>query len=446
MFLTVLSLLQDIVGMMQLNSIPPGEMLALLESLPEPRILVDPDYRILSANAAYRHTFGNPADILGRTCYEISHHFDKPCDHCGESCPRQTAMKTRQPSRVLHLHHTPRGQEYVDVELVPIHDGSGKLVYFVETMRFLQDTGRQPGALGMVGHSALFTRMLDLINRVAPAMTPVLLLGESGTGKELAAQAVHDLSPRREKPFVPVDCSGMTESLFESELFGYEKGAFTGAGQRKTGLVEAAAGGTLFLDELGDIPLHLQVKLLRLLESGTFRRVGGVDSLRADFRLVAATHRDLTQMVESGEFRRDLYYRLATFPIRLPALRERRDDLPLLVQHLLTRLAPDRPLRLDDESLARLRNYHFPGNIRELRNLLERAMLMSDGDLLILDAELGDCCVAKARAPMPLVTLEEAERRYVRQALEQLDGDRKELARRLGVSERTLYRKLATEG
>ncbi len=445
MCLTVLSCMQDIVDMTQTNSILPGEMLALLESLPEPRILVDPDYRILSANAAYRHTFGNPADILGRTCYEISHHFDKPCDQCGESCPRQTAMKSRQPSRVLHLHHTPRGQEYVDVELVPIHDGSGKLVYFVETMRFLQDTGRQPGALGMVGHSALFARMLDLINRVAPAMTPVLLLGESGTGKELAAQAVHDLSPRREKPFVPVDCSGMTESLFESELFGYEKGAFTGAGQRKTGLVEAAAGGTLFLDELGDIPLHLQVKLLRLLESGTFRRVGGVESLRADFRLVAATHRDLTRMVESGEFRRDLYYRLATFPIRLPALRERRDDLPLLVQHLLTRLAPDRPLRLDDDSLARLRNYHFPGNIRELRNLLERAMLMSDGDLLRLDAELGDCCVATARVPMPLVTLEEAERRYVRQALEQLDGDRKELARRLGVSERTLYRKLATE-
>lgn len=432
----------DIPGMTTLPNLP-GELLALLESLPEPRILVDPDYRILSANAAYRHTFGNPDSILGRTCYEISHHYDKPCDQCGESCPRQTATRTRQASRVLHLHHTPRGQEYVDVELVPIHDGAGRLTYFVETMRFLHESGNTPGALGMVGHSAAFTRMLDLINRVAPAMTPVLLLGESGTGKELAAQAVHDLSPRREKPFVPVDCSGMTESLFESELFGYEKGAFTGAGQRKTGLVEAAAGGTLFLDELGDIPLHLQVKLLRLLETGTYRRVGGVEILRADFRVVAATHRDLVAMVEAGEFRRDLYYRLATFPIHLPALRERRDDLPLLVQHLLTRLAPDRPLRLDAESLQRLMEYPFPGNIRELRNLLERAMLMADGDLLSVTDDLDTCCTSTAPKALSILPLDQAERRYVRDALQQLGGDRKELARRLGISERTLYRKLA---
>lgn len=440
--MTILTCALDIIGMTSDPKLP-GELLALLESLPDPRILVDPDYRILSANAAYKHTFGNPREIIGRTCYEISHHYDKPCDQCGESCPRQTAMKTRQPSRVLHLHHTPRGQEYVDVELVPIHDAAGQLVYFVETMRFLHETGHQPGALGMVGHSAAFTRMLDLINRVAPAMTPVLLLGESGTGKELAAQAVHDLSPRREKPFVPVDCSGMTESLFESELFGYEKGAFTGAGQRKTGLVEAAAGGTLFLDELGDIPLHLQVKLLRLLETGTFRRVGGVEILRADFRLVAATHRDLTAMVEAGEFRRDLYYRLATFPIHLPALRERRDDLPLLVRHLLARLAPERPLRLDDAALLHLSHHDFPGNIRELRNLLERAMLMADGDVLSLSDDPDPGRSSRAMGSSEIVALDEAERRYVRQALAQLGGDRRELARRLGISERTLYRKLA---
>ncbi len=421
----------------------PGELLALLESLPEPRILVDPDYRILSANAAYKHTFGNPGEIIGRTCYEISHHYDKPCDQCGESCPRQTVLKTRQASRVLHLHHTPRGQEYVDVELVPIHDASGKLTCFVETMRFLHETGQEPGALGMVGHSVAFTRMLDLINRVAPAMTPVLLLGESGTGKELAAQAVHALSPRRDQPFVPVDCSGMTESLFESELFGYEKGAFTGASQRKAGLVEAAAGGTLFLDELGDIPLHLQVKLLRLLESGTYRRVGGVDILRADFRLVCATHRNLSAMVEDGRFRRDLYYRLATFPIRLPALRERREDLPLLIEHLFARLAPERPLRLDAASWKALQEYGFPGNIRELRNLLERAMLMADGDVLSLatDPEQPHAGMAGGDEGA-ILPLDEVERRYVRQALAQLGGDRKELARRLGISERTLYRKL----
>ena len=428
---------------MPTESTLPGELLALIESLPEPRILVDPDYRILAANAAYRHTFGNPDTIIGRTCFEISHQYDKPCDQCGESCPRQTAMKTRQASRVLHLHHTPRGQEYVDVELVPIHAANGKLAFFMETMRFPQGTGRQPGALGMVGRSPPFTRMLDLINRVSAAMAPVLLLGESGTGKELAAQAVHDLGSRRDKPFVPVDCSGMTESLFESELFGYEKGAFTGANQRKIGLVEAAAGGTLFLDELGDIPLHLQVKLLRLLESGAFRRVGGVESLRADFRLVAATHRDLAAMVEAGAFRRDLYYRLAVFPIHLPALRERREDLPLLVEHLLARLAPERPLQVEAASMQRMLEYGFPGNIRELRNLLERAMLMADGDLLVLEGQLEYSRPEAAPTAESILPLEEAERLYVRKSLNQLGGDRKELARRLGISERTLYRKLA---
>ncbi|MBS4097634.1 MAG: sigma-54-dependent Fis family transcriptional regulator [Sulfuricella sp.] len=424
------------------------ELQSFLDALPEPRILVAPDYHILSANAAYRHAFGNPRAIVGRTCYQISHHYDKPCDQCGESCPLHTAMTTRRPSRVLHLHHTPRGEEYVDVELIPIHDEQGKLAYFVETMRFLHETGDRPGALGMEGRSPAFTQMLGLINRAAPAMTPVLLLGESGTGKELAALAVHALSPRRNQPFVPVDCSGMTESLFESELFGYEKGAFTGAIQRKTGLVEAAAGGTLFLDELGDIPLHLQVKLLRLLESGTFRRVGGVETLRADFRLVAATHRSLEEMVDAGTFRRDLYYRIAVFPIHLPALRERREDIPLLAKTLLERLAPERPIQLTEAAVEQLMQYGYPGNVRELRNILERAALLADENTI--DGRHLPCGTALSRnepatlqtAEEEILPLDEAERRYVRQALLQLGGDKRELARRLGVSERTLYRKL----
>lgn len=426
----------------------PKELQSLLDALPEPRILVAPDYRILSANAAYRHAFGNPRAIQGRPCYEISHHYDQPCDRCGESCPLQTALTTRRPSRVLHLHHTPRGEEYVDVELIPIHDEQGELAYFVETMRFLHETGDRPGALGMEGRSPAFAQMLALINRAAPAMTPVLLLGESGTGKELAAHAVHALSPRRNKPFVPMDCSGMTESLFESELFGYEKGAFTGAAQRKSGLVEAAAGGTLFLDELGDIPLHLQVKLLRLLESGTFRRVGGVETLRADFRLVAATHRNLEAMIEAGTFRRDLYYRIAAFPIHLPALRERREDIPLLATAMLERLAPGRSLHLSVAASVQLMQYAYPGNIRELRNLLERAVLLADGDTIEgQHLPAGTALVPNAPA-LPqtageeILALDEVERRYVRRVLRQLGGDKREAARRLGISERTLYRKL----
>lgn len=427
----------------------PGELQSLLDALPEPRILVDTEYRILATNAAYRQAFGDPRDTLGRTCYEVSHHFDKPCDQCGESCPLQGAMKTHQPSRVMHLHYTPRGQEYVDVELIPILDAKGKLAYFVETMRFLQEKSVQPVTMGMEGRSPALMQMLALLNRVAAASTPVLLLGESGTGKELAAQAVHALSPRRSKPFVPVDCSGLSEGLFEAELFGYEKGAFTGANQRKSGLVEASNGGTLFLDELGDIPLHLQVKLLRLLESGTFRRVGGVETLHADFRLVAATHRNLAEMMEAGTFRRDLFYRISAFPIHLPSLRERREDLPLLVEALLKRLAPGRPLHLTEAAMERLKHYDFPGNVRELRNILERAVLLADGEIVDV-AQLPEALTSTTRVPtarfLPereILSLDEAERLYVRWALRQLGGDKQELARRLGVSERTLYRKLA---
>jgi two-component system response regulator HydG len=288
--------------------------------------------------------------------------------------------------------------------------------------------------------------MLELVRRVAPSGTAALLLGESGTGKELVAQAIHQQSGCGQGPFVVVECSGLTETLFESELFGYEKGAFTGANQRKIGLVESASGGTLFLDEVGDIPLSLQVKLLRLLETGTFRRVGGVETLRADFRLIAATHRDLKTMVERGSFRRDLYYRLSVFPIDLPALRERREDIALLADTLLTRLAPGRAYTLSEAARSRLQAYDYPGNIRELRNIIERAMLMADGDTLLVE-HLPPELANDASAAMPgvdtIVPLETAELRYLQWALAHHNGDRKSLARQLGISERTLYRKLA---
>jgi transcriptional regulator with GAF, ATPase, and Fis domain len=193
-------------------------------------------------------------------------------------------------------------------------------------------------------------------------------LGESGTGKELVARAVHEASSRANRPLVPVDCSSLPENLFESELFGHERGAFTGANTARGGLVEAASGGTLFLDEVGDIPLTMQVKLLRLLETGTYRRVGSTEQRHADIRVVSATHRDLDQMVAQGRFREDLYYRLSTFPIHLPALRERADDIALLAVALLTRVAPKRKLVLSDSALQLLQAQNYPGNVRELRN------------------------------------------------------------------------------
>ena len=429
----------------------PAEIISLLGAMAGPRILVDKDFRILAANGAYYAEYGDHEGLIGRTCYEVSHHFDRPCDQCGESCPRTGAQQTGKTSRVLHLHHTPQGEEYVDVELIPLRGEDGEIRYFIECMTPLRDRAGERPLSGMVGRSPAFSRMLELLNRVASRDTPVLLLGESGTGKELAAQTLHNLSPRANKPIVPVDCSGMTEALFESELFGHEKGAFTGASQRKIGLVEAAAGGTLFLDELGDIPLSLQVKLLRLLETGSYRRVGGVDILRADFRLVAATHRDLPAMVEAGTFRRDLYYRLSAFPIHLPPLRERREDLPLLVESLLGQLSPGRVLRLSEQALARLGDYVFPGNIRELRNILERGVILADGDeirpehLLLSESSAVGMAAGDAQGKHgegPLRSLQAVERDYLETALASLGGDKDVLARKLGISRRTINRKL----
>jgi DNA-binding NtrC family response regulator len=424
------------------------ELLSFLNGLPEPRIVMDTDFRIVAANPAYVREFGEGKPIRGRQCYEVSHHFTVPCDQAGESCPLKTSLETGVSTRVLHLHHTPRGEEHVDIETTPIFDDAGKVLYFVETMRTVRHASGKPAAQGLVGRSPAFNRMLERLMRAAPSEATVLLLGETGTGKELAAQVVHEASRRATGPFVAVDCSGLTETLFESELFGYEKGAFTGASFRKVGLVEAASGGTLFLDEIGDVPLSLQVKLLRLLETGTYRRVGGIDTLRADFRLVCATHRGLAAMVKAETFRRDLYYRINSFPVYVPSLAERRDDIPLLANSVLERVARGRGLRFSPAALDLLRRRPYEGNIRELRNLVERASLLVDGSEIGVEhlTEEGPGDASNDPLPERLTTLAEAEHRYLRWAVEHHRGDRRTLARKLGVSERTLFRKLAEAG
>ncbi len=422
-------------------ALDPRTAQALLECFPEPAVLIGLDYRILATNRHYRRTYGEPPS--GRCCYEVSHRYTVPCDQAGEACPLAASRDSGQPQRALHLHHTPRGQEHVEVEVHPVFDGE-TLCCFLELIRHprvpLGDDGDGP-----VGRAPAFLRSMELIQRAAPSDTTVLLLGESGTGKEVAARALHQASRRAGGPFVAVDCSGLTESLFESELFGHEKGAFTGAHARKIGLVEAAQGGTLFLDEIGDVPLNLQVKLLRLLETRVYRRVGSVEPRQADFRLVCATHRDLRQMVEVGTFRRDLYYRISPFPVTLPPLRERREDIPALATYLLAQVAPGRRLRLSEAALEHLMGHDFPGNVRELRNLLERAALLCDGELLL--PEHFDLIDSRPLPPPGvgdgrLVPLKDLERRYLHWAVARHGGDRRALARALGISERTLYRKL----
>ena len=419
----------------------PRELATFVDQLVGAYIVFDKDYRIVAANDAYRAAFCPDGEVIGRRCYEVSHRYTAPCDQAGESCPRRNAVESGHCQRTLHVHHTSRGEEYVQVHLYPLRDARGDVTLFVEHMAAAPAARVDRAADGLVGRAPAFVAMMEQVSRVAPTDTAVLLLGETGTGKEMVARAIHEGSPRARMPFVPVDCSGLAETLVESELFGHEKGAFTGALARKSGLVEAAAGGTLFLDEVGDIPLGLQVKLLRLLETGTFRRVGGVEPQQANFRLIAATHRDLSRRVHDEQFRADLYYRLAAFPIQLPPLRGRREDIPLLAESLLSRLSTGQARRLAPDSIRCLMRYDYPGNVRELRNILERASLLTDGALIersSLPAEIDADSEAESRRS----NLADAGRRAFEQAVADHAGTRRELAAALGIGERTLYRRL----
>jgi transcriptional regulator with PAS, ATPase and Fis domain len=285
--------------------------------------------------------------------------------------------------------------------------------------------------------------VFELARAAAKSASTVLILGESGTGKDLLARAIHAESERASGPFVAVSCAALTETLLESELFGHERGAFTGANTRHTGKFEAADGGTLFLDEIGDISAKLQLDLLRVLEERRVTRVGGTGSIPVDVRVVAATNRDLARMVEDGTFRKDLYYRLNVIPLTIPPLRDRKEDIPLLVDHLLERLAVETGKRIEevsDEAMARLLAHDWPGNVRELRNILERGLVLAHGAVLRPE-HLGDLGGGQAAAGNPL-SLEEMERRHVATVLRQAGGNVSQAARVLGIDRATLYAKI----
>jgi DNA-binding NtrC family response regulator len=301
----------------------------------------------------------------------------------------------------------------------------------------------------IVGQSSALRRVLDVSNQAAPSSATVLLLGESGTGKELIARHIHGRSSRAGGPFVAVNCSAIPESILEGELFGHERGAFTGAVSRRDGRFARAAGGSLFLDEIGELTPAVQVKLLRVLQEGEYEPLGG-DTVRADVRIIAATNRNLQQEVEAGRFREDLYYRLNVIAITAPPLRSRRDDVPLLVDHFLGIYCAKngRPrLSLSSEALAKLLDYSWPGNVRELENVIERAAVLCASDTLTL-ADLPDA-VTRASAPAPSnlvfevgTPLAEVEQRMIRETLKRTEGDKSLAAQLLGISTRTIYRKL----
>jgi two-component system response regulator HydG len=302
----------------------------------------------------------------------------------------------------------------------------------------------------MVGKSAPVERLRDLIARVAPSRATVLITGETGTGKELVARLVHALSPRERKPFIGVNCAAIPETLLEAELFGHMKGSFTGAIATTRGLLEEATGGTLFLDEIGAISANIQVKLLRALQERTIMRVGGREAIPVDVRLIAATNTDLAAEVRAARFREDLYYRLSVFPIRVPALRERRDDIPLLAAHFVRRAAADNgvePPQLPPVTMQRLMEHEWPGNVRELENFIERAVIMHAGaktisfdpDMSLHRRKEQDLLDSAKTAQW---TLGQLERAYLLAVLEQTGGHQAKAAEILGIDRRTLYRKL----
>jgi two-component system, NtrC family, response regulator HydG len=314
--------------------------------------------------------------------------------------------------------------------------------------RRLDDLG---GADELLGRSPAMLEVVRLVKQVAPASATVLVQGESGTGKELVARALHRLSPRRDRPFVRVNCAALPDTLLESELFGHEKGAFTGAVGRRHGRFEVADGGTLLLDEVGDLSPLAQAKVLRVIQEGEFEPIGASRTLKVDVRLVAATNQDLAGLVAAKRFREDLYYRLRVITVTVPPLRERRDDVPLLARHFLQRYAAKNQRTLEgftEAALARLVDDQWPGNVRELEHTVERAAILCRGPLVdvadLPDADAGAGAGSTARVvPIPIgMPLDEVEQRLIDETLRQTKGDKELAAKLLGIASRTIYRKL----
>ncbi len=301
--------------------------------------------------------------------------------------------------------------------------------------------------------SDTMAQLLKMVERVAASNANVLVLGESGTGKELIAHTIHEKSPRRLKPFVAINCGALRETLLESELFGHEKGSFTGAYTRKIGLAEAANGGTLFLDEVGELSAAIQAKLLRFIQEGEIYRVGGKDPIKVDIRLICATNRDLEKEVQIGNFREDLFYRINTIVANVPPLRRRKEDIPALIEHFLATghsAYLNRGQQMDAEALQAMVNYDWPGNIRELQNVCERLQILCDGHTIML-SDLPEHVLSPERkdetsAYDPTIPLAELERRYIIKALHHFDGNKTQAANALGITIKTLYNKLHEYG
>ncbi|MFV9615484.1 MAG: sigma-54 interaction domain-containing protein [Gammaproteobacteria bacterium] len=425
-------------------------------------VVIDKDYKIVAANQAYCNAYGiNSEDIVGCKCHQVSHHSDVPCHLNGEDCPHKKVFETREPHQVLHIHYDVNNEEeHVRIKGSPIYGTDGQLFLGEAVFPIAKSEELGCDKQRMLGNSPSFLACIEEMSGASLSDIPILLNGESGVGKELAAKFIHNKSDRRALPFISIDCASISEGIFESELFGHERGAFTGCVGRRHGLIETAEGGTLFLDEIGEVPLALQGRLLRALETGNYRRLGGREDLHVDIRIICATHNNLRKMVEHGTFRADLYYRIAGISITIPPLRERRSDITPLVKAMLEKTKKHNGFagRASDAALQILQNYDYPGNIRELQNILQKAVTMSTGGLVTPDLlQLNNVSKVylnpltdrrmispdlKATFPSTNQSLTDVEATHIESLLHQHDGHRARVAEELRISERTLYRKL----
>lgn len=437
------------------NCLPPT-LKSLIDLYQRPFVLVDRKFNIVAANAAYAQQYGlRPEDVVGRKCHQVSHKSERPCAEHGEDCPHRRMFMSGQMEEAVHVHFRPDGSsECVEIKAHPILGEDGQIAYMGEELKPIAKEDVLATQM-LIGRAPRFLSAISEANMLASVDIPVLIYGESGVGKEQLASYLHKHSPRAAYPFVTLDCCGLSETLFESELFGHEAGAFTDAHRQKKGLFELAQNGTLFLDEVGEISPIIQAKLLRVIETGTFRRVGGTKTLHADVRIVSATNRKLTKLVAAGDFRHDLYFRLAGHTITLPPLRERKQDIPLLVCFFLKQIEKSHMV-FAPETLDILKRYNFPGNVRELKYLVELSALRAGDSMRVLPEHLPEMVTEShmhgvlwqnGDTEQGSVDTEKAEQTIlgmpsgeVLRALEQCRGSRREAARLLGISERKMYR------
>jgi len=426
---------------------------SILESISDGVFTVNLNWEITYFNRAAEEITGvKRQQALGKLCWEVF-----KSNMCETSCALKQTLKTNQPivNKTAYIINTQGEKIPISLSTAVLKDEQGKIIGGAETFRDLreieqlkQNLSKQFRLGEIVSRSPLMQQIFETIPTIAESDAPVLILGETGTGKELLAKTIHALSRRKKNPFVAINCAALPEQLLESELFGYKKGAFTGAYQDKPGRFYLANKGTLFLDEIGDMALNLQAKLLRVLQEKTIEPIGGTKSIRIDVRIIAATNKDLTQLMKEKKFREDLYYRLNVIKINLPPLRKRKEDIPLLADFFLAKfnqLYHKRILQISPEVLSIFTNYDWPGNVRELENVVERAVILAKNKEITLKdlPEELNLLHAPSTSNNPLKTnKQELEKKLLIQTLQKYANNKTKAAKALGIHKTTLYRKL----